>query len=281
MYLGTEGKMTFSERMGLTARNQVIQLDSMDWDLRVALYNYLLDAFMNTWTIRYRSGTQTGAGRRAARIVFTDFLRHPADEFSTNSTFFQAILKELVLEGPWNRVYDLLEFIEAETPMRIDAQALNRVLERDMSGYRWREGRLVAVTDTAELSAIDDALSVQDAFSGARTHIVDALSKLSRKPDPDLRNAITEAVSAVESAARVVSGSPKATLSDAIRTLERGGNLHPALKDAWMRLYGYTSDEQGLRHAMTDDPNIDFATAKYMVVSCAAFVNLLSALDTP
>jgi CBS domain-containing protein len=101
---------------------------------------------------------------------------------------------------------------------------------------------------------------------------------LSQKPDPDLRNAIKEAISSVESAARVLTGKPKATLSDAIKILEKARQVHPALKDAWIKLYGYTSDEPGVRHAMTEEPGIDFATAKYMVVSCAAFVNLLSTL---
>ncbi len=43
-------------------------------------------------------------------------------------------------------------------------------------------------------------------------------------------------------------------------------------------MYGYTSDEDGIRHALScEDASIDFATAKYMVVTCSAFVNLLVA----
>jgi hypothetical protein len=113
----------------------------------------------------------------------------------------------------------------------------------------------------------------------ARAHIIDALGKLGQRPQADLRNAIKEAVSAVESAARVVTGIEKATLDDALKVLERTGRVHPTLKAAWSKLYGYTSDEHGVRHAMTEDPKVDFKTAKYMVVSCAAFVNLLSQID--
>lgn len=272
-------EMSFSSRRGLEPPREAFQLDSMDWDLRVALYNYLLDEILKKWTGHFRNGSAyADVGQRAARIIFTDFFRRPADEFNTRSGFFQPILKTFVLEGPWNKVYDLLEFIESDTPLELDTDTLNRVLERDMSAYRWREGQVVAVSDETELAAIDAALAVPEPFVGARAHIVDALAKLSLKPDPDLRNAITEAVSAVESAARVVTGKPKAGLSDALKVLEKDGRLHPALKDAWVKLYGYTSDEEGLRHAMTDEPDIDFATAKYMVVSCAAFVNLLSTL---
>jgi hypothetical protein len=175
-------------------------------------------------------------------------------------------------------VYDLLEFVQLRTVLDLQPDAVNALLEREMSGYRFREQMIVPVSDNVELAAIDGALSVPEPFTGARRHIIDALDKLSQKPEPDVRNAITEAVSAVESAARVVAGKHKATLADALKVLEKAGNVHPALKDAWLKLYGYTSDEHGLRHAMTEDPNIDFATAKYMVVSCAAFVNFLSML---
>ena len=270
--------MSFSERMGLEQGRQVFQLDSMDRDLRIALYNYLLDQFLNAWTTGTGLNIRAGYGHLAARHVWTDFLRYPADEFSSDSKFFRGVLKEFVLEGPWNKVYDLIEFAESETSLRIDEKSMNRILERDMSGYRWREGRFVAITDATELAAVDGALRVSEPFAGARTHIIDALDKLSQKPEPDFRNAITEAVSAVESAARVVTGKPKAMLTDALNVLDAEHKVHPALKAAWGKLYGYTSDEQGLRHAMTNDPNVDFATAKYMVVSCAAFVNVLSAL---
>jgi len=44
-----------------------------------------------------------------------------------------------------------------------------------------------------------------------------------------------------------------------------------------MKLYGYTSDEDGIRHAILNDPELGFAEAKFMVVSCSAFVNYLIA----
>ena len=32
--------------------------------------------------------------------------------------------------------------------------------------------------------------------------------------------------------------------------------LHPALKRAFSNLYGFTSDEQGIRHALIDNPQV-------------------------
>ncbi|WGS63939.1 hypothetical protein [Marinitoga aeolica] len=43
------------------------------------------------------------------------------------------------------------------------------------------------------------------------------------------------------------------------------------------KLYGYTSDEKGIRHALLEgeSTNISFDEAKFMLVSCSAYVNYL------
>jgi AbiJ-like protein len=266
--------MPFSERMGLKPARAVMQLDDIDEPLRTALYNLLYADTAARW---YEEDGDYGIGREIGCHIWTEYLRLPVDTFSDSPDNFATTLREYIGVRPWYEVYDLIEFRASVRHPRLDENRVNKVLERDMSGYRLRAGNIVQITDEVELSAIDDVLAATDKFKSARDHIREALAKLARRPNPDLRNAITEAVSAVESAARIVSGKPKATLADALKVLEKGGHVHPALKESWLKLYGYTSDEHGLRHAMTQDPNIDFATAKYMVVSCCAFVNLLSA----
>ena len=42
-------------------------------------------------------------------------------------------------------------------------------------------------------------------------------------------------------------------------------------------MFGYTSDADGIRHAGSGEPvEIDFAFAKYILVTCSAFVNYLA-----
>ena len=57
--------------------------------------------------------------------------------------------------------------------------------------------------------------------------------------------------------------------------LEKGGELHSALKDGFSKLYGYTNDEHGIRHAMLDAPELTQGDAKYFLLSCTSFVNYL------
>lgn len=55
--------------------------------------------------------------------------------------------------------------------------------------------------------------------------------------------------------------------------------LHPSLRDALVKLYGYTSDKDGIRHPILEQKRISFDEAKFMVVVCSAFVNLLLTAD--
>ena len=61
--------MSFSERGGMKARRETIQLNSMDGQLRIALYNHCHDHFVDNW---YDRGQLGGKAHRAARIVWTD-----------------------------------------------------------------------------------------------------------------------------------------------------------------------------------------------------------------
>ncbi|MFP6582880.1 MAG: hypothetical protein VCD00_10035 [Candidatus Hydrogenedentota bacterium] len=70
-----------------------------------------------------------------------------------------------------------------------------------------------------------------------------------------------------------VTGEEKGTLGQLLKKLEEDIDLHPALKEAFSSLYGYTSDEGGIRHSATDGKVIDFDDAKFMLVTCTAFVN--------
>lgn len=45
---------------------------------------------------------------------------------------------------------------------------------------------------------------------------------------------------------------------------------------AFAALYGYTSDSGGIRHSLLeDDISVSFEDAKFMLVSCSAFINYL------
>jgi len=79
----------------------------------------------------------------------------------------------------------------------------------------------------------------------------------------------------VESTCQIITKKGKATLPDALKVLEKDHKLHSALKDGFIKLYGYTSDKDGIRHAMSEEPDLDSADAKYFLMSCTSFINYL------
>ena len=96
---------------------------------------------------------------------------------------------------------------------------------------------------------------------------------MSNKTNPDYRNSIKESISSVESLAKQISKKNTATLGDALKELEKSKKLHPSLKNAFNSLYGYTSDAEGIRHALLKESNLTKADARFMLVCCSAFVN--------
>ena len=61
---------------------------------------------------------------------------------------------------------------------------------------------------------------------------------------------------------------------------ENGVMIHSGLKSAFNTLYGYTSDANGIRHAGDiGGKSSTFEEAKFMLVSCCAFINYLIAVS--
>jgi len=116
-------------------------------------------------------------------------------------------------------------------------------------------------------------------FKNVNAHFENALRLLSDRESPDFRNSIKESISAVEAICRAVSEDEKATLGQALDVIEKKGKieLHRALKRAFDSLYGYTSSSEGIRHSLLEEATSSFENAKFMLVSCSAFVNYLTA----
>ncbi len=102
-----------------------------------------------------------------------------------------------------------------------------------------------------------------------------ALEKLADRKSPDYRNSIKEAISAVEALCKLIAKKEKAKLDQVLNIIEKKIGLHPALKKAISNLYGYTSDAEGIRHALSNKPNLDFEDAKFILVLCSAFINYI------
>lgn len=266
---------SFSQRKGLKPVSEIIQTDSMNTDLRNSIWNALDVALWSTTGFLWKQYGETEM-ELLSRVLWFNHFKKPLDSRPDNSHKVLAAIRKHFFECEWFEAYDFLEFIlkhyERSKPRLIEF--VNGILERELSAYRFVSGHLSDITNAQELAMLNDAL-LDSRFSGVTAHLQRGFELYADRERPDYRNSIKESISAVESMARIIAENPKATLADALKAIEKRGALHPALKDGFIKLYGYTSDEGGIRHAMLDEPNLTPSDARYFLLSCTSFVNYL------
>jgi hypothetical protein len=276
----------FSERYGYKQPKVDIQTDSMDDDLRVGLWNVM---YIILFSDLEDLGAHPISSHRYSllfRVLWFSFFKLPLNRLPYSLRQYFEDFEGRFCKLSSYEVYDLLEFvIEWITENDRDhgqAKALrdllNFVLESELSGYRVVGSLVTRISDKQETEEIETALLNTYPLDGVRKHIHAALELYSKKQDPDYRNSVKESISAVESLCKIICGNPKATLGEALESIEKKGlvTFHKALKSGLLSLYGYTSDEQGIRHAFTDGKSEVFQEdARFMLVSCSASVNYL------
>ncbi len=247
------------------------------------------DALKNSiWNIIHLSYTNADdvyrrRWKNLAKDISLLFRKTPVDSIPLDGDRCRDWTRKYYYSLEWYHIYDLVEFIADhvydhtnESKNDIEKR-FNFIFEKELSGYRFVSGKLVPISNSLEIETIYESIQVtaRTGLLGANEHFETALSLFGKRPEPDYRNAIKEAISAVESVAKQLSGSDSQGLDGALTALGKKVNMHGALKQGFSRLYGYSSDEDGIRHAILDEPNVGFDEAKYMIVSCSAFVNFL------
>jgi hypothetical protein len=263
----------FSERLGIVSPKTIIQKDSIDKDLRIALWNCLYEVYL----VHYQKtgltiSFTTGFGL-IFKLIWAELLNQPLTEIPNNWSVAINNLETIFSKGEWNKVYDLVEFIANNIAEPVLAQKFinlcNKVLEQYLSGYRFVGMVITPNTSDTELQSIQEALDITTTLTPVHTHLQEALIKLSDRTSPDYRNSIKESISAVEALCRKISGNPKVTLGDALNLIEKSGKIkiHSALKNGFSNIYGWTSDAQGIRHSLMDEATLNFEDANFMLVS--------------
>jgi hypothetical protein len=270
--------MLFSHRKNLIPIRVEIQRDGMDAKLRNKLWSAIqIVVFDPSDTDRYREGINESLFIRRLWIFFFE---RPVDTVPLyGMAGFRDVLRQWFFAADWNQVYDLVERLHDELKgsfVEMFTSMVNAFLEQELSAYRLIDGQISDITDEQEIESIESAITNTDSFVPVRAHLRAALEKLTDRTSPDYRNSIKESISAVEALCQLITGDKKATLGHALKRLKDAGvTLHPTIESAWSKLYGYTSDAGGIRHALSDERQLGFSDAKYMLVSCTAFVNHL------
>jgi hypothetical protein len=263
--------LTFEQAEGLAPLPMQLKRDEVSKELRAKLWAYIYGVLYP----QYEREMLAGRGRWLSILMDVHVLRdhYRIDKFNVNGIVDR--IGNLIEKGRYDQLYGWLDFVIKHDKCPQDfIDKVAAILVECKSGYRIVDGAFWPLSSEEETAAVGQAISdVSNAqFSGARSHLRNAASNLTQGKYPE---SIRESISAVESVARVLESSGE--FSKALAILEAKTKLHPALKKGFSALYGYTSDEQGIRHALldTEQAQVEETDALFFIGACASFVSYL------
>ncbi|WP_035652294.1 AbiJ-NTD4 domain-containing protein [Flavobacterium sp. ASV13] len=280
--------MRFSERIGKKPIKDILQVEFIDIDLKNRLWNCIIELFFDKISNETQSYGEVSLKMQICEYIWKEFFKQAIDKFPSRAMGGRSIgglldyLRKWFYTTEWFEVYDLIEFlcyIDTKANLNLNFEKnCNRDLKKEISGYRIINSKVVQITKDEEIESIENALNNTDRWKSVNIHLNSAITSLAEKTNPNYRNSIKESISAVEALCKIITGDEKATLGKALTEIESKHKIHRALKSAFSAIYGYTSDSGGIRHSLLESDNsIDLDEAKFMLISCSAFINYLIA----
>lgn len=275
----------FSQRKGIKPVKNTMQIESMDEDLRNRLWDALTIFYWDKANRQFISEFRMFCPeiKILLKRIWHSYYKQPIDTMNDIWRRTYNEIRTYFFKCEWNEVYDFIMFIANSYPDKNNSvnpkfmEFCNFILKEELSAYRFVGGEITQITSEEEIAEIEEALEISDSLNPVKIHLNAALDLLADRKSPDYRNSIKESISAVEAICKLIANNNKASLTKAIETIEKGKKtkMHPALGRAFIDLYSYTNTADGIRHGLSDEPNLDFEDAKFMLVSCSGFINYL------
>ena len=274
--------LTFSQAYGYEPLPAPLALEQLSEEARLELWNLLYSMTTQSSSIELDGYHHIQGVWRGIFINLHHYLlSEPLDTFNDRSDLLHALYKDLILDGfEFNKVFDLLLRImrHPNCPTRF-TEEVAAIFQRCQLAYFVNtvgQPSIVPAATQREGEAIGESLQVlhDSGLIAAEAHLQTAIKHIN---DGDWSDSIRESIHAVESVARHLDPSQSDTLGAALNSLERHRPLHPALKSGFSSIYGYTSNEEGIRHSLVDSSESPAGRdeAIFMLGGCASFASYL------
>lgn len=265
----------FSEKYGYK-QEKAIQHEWISDELRHRIWNLFYRQEIQAGGLASKRLSQALNGEATLEEKIVDRMGFLIDPAAKDLTAEAQLKSNILRYFSWCEIYDFIDIhlsFLAEDDRSKRIEQYNKLLEQDKAGYRIVAGEVAPITNESEIRSIEQAASTP--YQSVNQHIKKALALYADIKTPDYENSVKESISAVEAMCCIITGK-NATLNKAIEKLKNNGvHIHTALEKAFVSLYAYTCDEKGIRHAGIDFVNAPAEDAKYMLISCSAFVNYL------
>jgi hypothetical protein len=272
--------MRFSQRIGKRQIKSDFEKECLSSELRNSLWTLILELIINTRSDLIKYGKDFSDLSKYFRDLWIHFFKWPIDTLpcsygrEVDKDSVTKIIRDWFYKADWDLGLDFVEF-SSEYHEKFQ-EICNGFLKREMSAYRFVDGILLEINSKEEIIEIETAIEKADKFDSVKTHLKTALNLLADRKKPDYRNSIKESISAVESLSKIITRNDKTTLGQALKEIEAKHYIPGSLKTAFGALYGYTSEEGGIRHSLLEkDAIVDLEEARFMLIACSAFVNYL------
>lgn len=267
-------RLTFEQREGLAELPSQLQPRTLSKELRALLWEIVFDSIDLDYDRNVREPWRTILRDRHVRR-----LHRMVDQFDPSFRAVRADLGPFFEQGGFGDVMGFVEFVLRHPGCpRGFWTKVEKALRTSRAAYRLVDGDTIApIASEAEGAAMSEAIEAANAASldGARRHLKQAASFATAGNWGD---SVRESIHAVESIAVTLDPAAATTLGPALKTVAERTGMHPALREALSRLYGYTCDESGIRHALLEgDANVDETDALFMLGACSSFVTFLIA----
>lgn len=275
-------RITFSQAEGIDPLPQPTAIGELSVSARTRFWNITYESLSRSAQHFFNSADRELLDPWATLLYdyHTLHMVKPADEFTTEYGKWSQEIKSFFLNGNYNHVFDFLQFILRHRSVpRGFRHAVARVLRNCMCAYtvvnNGSSTTIVPIAIPEQRESIQKAFNVLQSgpFEGAQLHLRKSAEHIN---NANLAGSVRESIHAVESVARRLDGAAASSLKPALDSLSRRVALHGAFKKGIENLYGYTSDEDGIRHALLEDQaNVDTVDAVFLFGACASFAAYL------
>ncbi len=281
-------ELTFSQREGKAPLPEPLQMGELTKKFRNKVW-FVIGTSIESCTSRDDhygdSFDRTGAGRYWMNIYpsyYLNILEKPHDEIGCpEPEQVEDWIKDVIFRGEYHEILTVLEYIfrygGAPPKLYDDIESCF-----DLAPYFIeRSGIPVCIvpkTSPEMEESVKRSLENinESTLAGAKSHFQNSSQELNNN---NFAASIRESIHAVEATARQIAPNDSRSLSAALDSLEKNGMLkHPALKEAFKKLYAYASDEEGIRHSLIEKEAADvgFDEAIFMYGACVSFVDYLA-----
>jgi phosphopantetheine adenylyltransferase len=261
--------LTFSQEYGLEPKPQALKLEELPHSLRNTIWAIIYLQF--THANPFNPGNPRWI--EILQAIHTVLLERPIDEFPHIVRGYKEELKEIVYIRPFNKVFDLLQFIMQHPQCNNSLEnQIKEAFEFHQAAYSVIKSRFVPRTTEVEGKNLEEVFAQLNnhGIKGAERHLLNAIDELNKRKYAE---SARESITAVESILRLTADAPNKTLGAALEILSKKVYINPQLKEALIKLYTYTNNEKGIRHSgLEDETKIDQTDAIFMLGTCASFV---------